>query len=57
MRDEREAAAFGPLNDALKNLFAKLGTELSDEEYLNAAEWAQVVAAAKDALTVLLENR
>ncbi len=57
LRDEREVAVFGPLNDALENLFGKLGTELSDEEYLNTAEWPQVVAAAKDALAVLSETR
>ncbi|WP_410654180.1 SCO4402 family protein [Amycolatopsis sp. lyj-112] len=57
LRDEREVAIFGPLNDALENLFGKLGTELSDEEYLNSAEWPQVVDAAKEALAVLLENR
>ncbi|WP_414939341.1 SCO4402 family protein [Amycolatopsis sp. cmx-11-51] len=57
LRDEREVAVFGPLSDAFENLFGKLGTKLSDEEYLNSAEWPQVVAAAKAALAVLSETR
>lgn len=56
LHDEREVAVFGSLTDALENLFGKLGTELSDEEYLNAAEWPPVVAAAKEALAVLSET-
>ncbi|EME64667.1 hypothetical protein H074_01987 [Amycolatopsis decaplanina DSM 44594] len=57
LRDDREVAAFGPMSDALANLFGKLGTELSDEEYLDATEWLPVVAAAKEALAVLLDDR
>lgn len=56
LRDDREAAAFAPLNDALEGLFEKYGTELSDKEYLSLAEWIPVVAAAKSLLGVLLEE-
>ncbi|MFC3454244.1 hypothetical protein ACFOSH_32825 [Amycolatopsis speibonae] len=57
LRNTREADAFGPLNEALQNLFDKFGTELSDREYLNLAEWIPVVTEAKELLAVLLDKQ
>ncbi|MFJ9786165.1 hypothetical protein ACIRSS_41805 [Amycolatopsis sp. NPDC101161] len=45
-----EADAMAKLAAALDALFAELGTELSDEDYLRARAWSSVVAAAREAL-------
>lgn len=53
LRSPDEAAAMQALARAIDNLFAQLGTELSDEEYLKSASWTSVVEAARAAQRAL----
>jgi hypothetical protein len=55
LRSPREAIAIRKLGSALDTLFQQLGTERTDEEYLQAPGWRSVVDAAKAALQVLEE--
>jgi len=53
LRTTKEVAAMEDLAQALDALFDRLGTELSDEEYVGAPEWELVVRAAREALAEL----
>jgi hypothetical protein len=53
LRSAKEVTAMERLSQALGALFDRLGTELSDEEYVSAPEWESVVGAAREALAEL----
>lgn len=53
--DTSEVAAVRALTSAVDALFAELGTEQSDADYLRAPEWRQVVSRAKE-LVMLLDR-
>jgi hypothetical protein len=55
LRNQAEASALEPMNRALKALFDKHGTKLTDEEYLTTPEWTVVVDTARAALGVLTD--
>ena len=53
LKSQEEADAMRGLGHAIDSLFAELGTERSDEEYLRAPGWDLVVDAAKNAQRIL----
>jgi len=53
LRDETEAAAVRALTSAIDALFAALGTEQPDDEYLRAPGWQLVVSRAKELVALL----
>ncbi|MGC5288022.1 SCO4402 family protein [Micromonospora sp. DT231] len=56
LRSPEEADAMRHLARAIDSLFEELGTELSDEEYLQAPGWAAIVDAAGVALATLRDG-
>lgn len=51
--DEDEMHAVTAVIRAIDHILKTYGTELTDEQYINAPEWTQVVSAAQTALAVL----
>lgn len=52
LEDEVEVQAIRPVIQAVDNILNQLGTEISDEEYINSAQWGEVVKFASEALMV-----
>lgn len=53
LENENEADAIRQVIAALERVFARLGTEATDEEYISCSEWDQVIEAAAAASLVL----
>lgn len=53
LASEEEACVMQELADVLDSLFGRVGTDLSDDEYLELPEWRTVVATARRALITL----
>jgi len=53
LKNKEEADSIRLLCDELQIIFKKYGTKLSDEEYINLAEWKNVVRAAQAAFAKL----
>jgi len=49
LKNEHEAELVGEVGQALERLFAALGTEKTDKEYIESPLWDDVVEAAKRA--------
>jgi hypothetical protein len=47
---------FKRVTKAIDDLLYELGTELTDEQYINSPMWSDVVKAASEALSVLNKN-
>jgi hypothetical protein len=54
--DANEVSALTAVTRAIETLFDKYGTRLTDAEYLARPEWEHVLATAKAALRLLVEN-
>lgn len=57
LEDEKEARLIAAVCTAIEQVFEALGTEISDKEYINSSEWADVVEAAHDALQVITNEQ
>jgi len=57
VEDEKEARLIAAVCTAIKQVFEALGTELSDQEYINSSEWANVVDAAFFALQMITKEQ
>lgn len=53
LRDAAEVEAVRALTSAIDGIFAKLGTEETDEVYVHAPDWPQVVQSARELVTQL----
>lgn len=53
LKNKEEADLIGSLCNKLQMVFEKYGTELSDKEYIDLAEWKDIVMHAQVALTKL----
>jgi hypothetical protein len=51
-----EADALTKLAHAIDSMFERVGTDLTDEQYLALPDWKSVVDAARNALSVLTGN-
>jgi hypothetical protein len=56
LKTAAEADALAKLAQVIDSMFERVGTDLSDEQYLVLPEWTAVVSAARDALSVLTDN-
>jgi hypothetical protein len=56
LKTEAEADALAKLAHAIDSMFERVGTDLSDEQYLTLPDWNAVVSTARDALAVMTEN-
>ncbi|MEV4113263.1 hypothetical protein [Nonomuraea sp. NPDC049695] len=56
LRSEQEAAALMNLAEILNAVFAEMGTELADGEYLRSRLWESVIRSARVALEALLAD-
>jgi hypothetical protein len=57
LEDEQEMQAVSKVIHAIDEVLNKLGTELTDEQYINSPEWQQVIEAAKSALPILKKTQ
>jgi hypothetical protein len=53
LENEEEMQAVSKVINAVDEVLNKLGTELTDEQYINSPEWQSVIESAKAALLVL----
>ncbi|NJP94869.1 hypothetical protein HCN51_36470 [Nonomuraea sp. FMUSA5-5] len=56
LRSEQEAAALANLAEILNAVFAEMGTESADSEYLKSRLWESVIRSASVALHALLAD-
>jgi hypothetical protein len=53
LKNKEEADAIRPVTKAIGDLLNKLGTQRTDEEYINDPDWTKVIEAAKIALQIM----
>lgn len=53
IENEKEARSIAAVCQAIDLVFEVLGTESSDEDYINSSEWTSVVEAASKALQAM----
>jgi hypothetical protein len=56
LEDEYEVRAIQKVTKAIDDLLNELGTDLTDEQYINSPMWSDVVKAASEALSALNKN-
>jgi hypothetical protein len=55
-RDQEELTVCLELVETFENFEKKMGAGLTDAEYINSTEWKKIIAAARNALRVLLKG-